>query len=215
MTNVVGQFSVSFYLCHEIERIFIQACCVLFVIDPKPNVIFMKTWRKNLSACALMLIVVMSGCKKDDPEPDACKGAKFEMVYDGQPFTGVSFENTLIKASTDDYAGKRMDIRATDASGNTMIITFIDNSTGVEGNGISTDDYVAIDDASSALETDHTFFATILHSDGLAGAFYEGTFDLTACDADRQTVSGTFSFSNGEETVATGAFSDLCYTVFD
>lgn len=173
----------------------------------------MKTWRKTLSASALMLIVVMSGCKKDDPEPDACKDAKFEMVLEGETFTAVSFQNTLIKLATDAYSGKRMDIRASDASGKMIIITFNDLSTGTEGNGVSTDDYISADEVDSPEESDHVFFGTLMQNNSIINAFVEGTFDLTACDADRQTISGNFTFTDGEVTVASGSFTDLCYTV--
>jgi hypothetical protein len=124
--------------------------------------------------------------------------------------TAASLDNTLLKASTGATDAKRMDIRATDAEGRMLIISFNDLSTGATGNGISIEAYVSIDDIATG--TENTFFFTIIE-DGVSYPFMDGTLDITSCDANALQVSGTFSFSDQDYEVTSGTFTNVCYRV--
>jgi hypothetical protein len=124
--------------------------------------------------------------------------------------TGSSFNNTLLKASTGGTAVKRMDIRATDAEGRQLIITISDQTTGTNGDGVSTDLYIPFDDVTTG--TENTFFFTIIEN-GISYPFIDGSLDITSCDASGKKVSGTFSFSDDDFQVTNGSFTNMCYTV--
>jgi hypothetical protein len=170
----------------------------------------MNHLKKMLGLCVIAALIIVVSCKKDDPEPANCENGQFQMIRNGETVTGVSFNNTLIKANSGGVPGKRMDIRATDATGTQVIITFNDLSSGTSGDGVSTDDYVSFDDLSSASE--NTFFFTIIEN-GIGAPFTDGELDITACDPDKKIVSGTFSFSFGEDIVTNGSFTNMCYSV--
>ena len=172
----------------------------------------MKNLKQMLGVSALSVMICLSACKDDDPKPDACESGTFEATVNGEHAAATSFNNTLLKASSGGYEGKRMDIRATDAEGRQLIITFNDLSTGLDGNGVSTDGYIAIDQVTSP--TQNTFMFTIIE-DGISYSFIDGTFDITSCDANAKKVSGTFSFSDEGFAVTSGSFTNMCYTVLN
>jgi hypothetical protein len=166
--------------------------------------------KKMLSASALSIAILLSACKKDDPKP-SCENGAFTMTLNGEEVSATSFENTLIKASIPGAASKRMDIRATDESGRQVIITISDPSTGTNGDGISTDEYIPFDDVTSP--TENTFFFSIYEQGQITNGFTDGELDITSCDADNRKVSGTFSFSDGDFVITNGSFTDMCYSV--
>jgi hypothetical protein len=165
---------------------------------------------KTLSALtALCLSIILLACKDDDPESAKCENGTFEMTLNGEHTIANSFNNTLLKGISAGTAGKRMDIRATDADGRQVIITFTDLS-GTDGNGMSTDDYIPIDDITTG--TENTFLFTIIENN-VSEMFTEGHLDITSCDTSARKISGTFSFSFGGTEVTGGAFADMCYTI--
>lgn len=171
----------------------------------------MNYLRKMFSLCAIAAIVTVVSCKDDDPESSKCENGAFQMTRNGETVTGTSFNNTLVKAVTAGVPGKRMDIRATTASGSQIIITLTDLSTGTNGDGVTTDDdYVSFDDLSDP--ADNTFFFTIIEN-GVSLPFTDGELDITACDASAKSVSGTFSFSFDEDVVTNGSFTKMCYSI--
>jgi hypothetical protein len=170
----------------------------------------MKNLRKLLSVSTLSILVSFSACKKDDPKPESCENGTFKATVNGAVETGTSFNNTLLKATSGGVTGKRMDIRATDAEGRQLIITFNDLSTGVNGDGISTDPYIPFDEVTTG--TENSFLFTIIEG-SLSYSFIDGTLDITSCDANTKKISGTFSFSDDDFQVTSGSFTDMCYTV--
>ena len=170
----------------------------------------MKNLRKMLGVSTLSVMVSLSACKKDDPKPESCENGTFKATVNGLNATGSSFSNTLVKASTGGVAVKRMDIRATDAEGRQLIITFNDQTTGTNGDGVSTDPYIPFDDVTTG--TENTFFFTIIE-DGISYPFIDGNLDITSCDASSKKISGTFSFSDDDFQVTNGTFTNMCYTV--
>jgi hypothetical protein len=165
----------------------------------------MKKFMRMLSVLTLLVVVSLSACK-DDPAPETCQNGTFEAKVNGDLASGSSFDNTLLKAA----GTKRTDIRATDANGRQLIITVSDQSTGTEGNGISTGEYIPFDDVMTG--TENSFFFTIIDND-VTYPFIQGSLDITSCDADKKKVSGTFSFAGDGFEVMNGTFTDLCYTV--
>lgn len=163
-----------------------------------------------LGVFALSVMISLSACKQDDPEPEACENGTFEVTVNGDAVTGNSFNNTLFKGSSAGTSGKRMDIRATDTDGRQFIISFTDLSTGTNGKGVSTAEYTAIDDVVTGSE--NAFFFTIIEG-GVSESFTDGDLDITTCDADAKKISGTFSFSYGDLEVTNGSFTDMCYTI--
>ena len=157
-----------------------------------------------IAVCAIAL-----SCDKDDPDAEACEGGVFEMAFNGEHVVSSTFNNTLIQGTSAGSAGKRMDVRATDADGRQLIITFTDLST-AGGNCVSTDEYISFDDITTG--TENTFMFTVMEN-GVSESFTDGTLDITSCDADARKISGTFSFSFGDTEVSDGSFKDLCYKV--
>lgn len=171
----------------------------------------MKKIATKLSMFALAGMVVIGACKDDDS--DSCDNGSFEMTLNGDPVSGKSFNNTLLKWNDAGEAGKRMDIRATDDQGREVIITFTDNTTGSDGNGVTTEDvYVSMDDTMSP--DDNTAFASIYSGDDQLYLLYDGELDITACDASKKQVSGTFSFNDGENEIS-GTFTNMCYRIMN
>lgn len=169
----------------------------------------MKNLKKFISLSALSIVVCLTACK-DDPEPDACENGSFSMTLNGGSITGDSFNNTLLKASSGGVSGKRMDIRATDAEGRQLIITFNDTSSGMNGDCISTNAYIPFEEVVTGEE--NTFLFTYIEN-GLSYSIISGNLDITSCDADAQKISGTFSFEDGDYEVTNGSFTDMCYTI--
>jgi len=152
-------------------------------------------------------MVSLSACKNDDPKPESCENGTFKATVNGTAATGSSFNNTLVKANG---AGKRMDIRATDAEGRQLIISFNDQTTGTNGDNVSTDPYIPFEDVTTG--TENTFFFTII-DDGISYSFIDGSLYITSCDASSKKISGTFSFSDDDFQVTNGSFTNMCYTV--
>lgn len=163
----------------------------------------------KLSAFALFVIVGVSACKSDDPKT-SCQNGNFEMTFNGEHVTGISFNNTMLKGNSFGTDGKRMDIRATDATGRQLIITFSDLTNGTAGNCMSTDPYVSFDNVFTG--TENAFFFTIIES-GVSYPVSDGNLDITSCDANAMRISGTFSFSDNEYEVTDGSFTNMCYTI--
>ena len=154
----------------------------------------------------LFVLVPFFACKKDDPDPAPCSGGDLEMTLNSEQVTAISFNNTLLMGGS---TGRRMDIRATDADGRQLTITFTDLFTN-SGNCVSTNEYIPFDDITTG--TENTFLFTITQ-DGVSESFIDGSLDITSCDANARKVSGTFSFSFGDTDVTNGTFTDVCYTI--
>lgn len=163
----------------------------------------------KLSVLSLIAIIAVNACKSDDPE-SSCQNGSFEMTFNGEQVTGVSFNNTLLKGNSGGVDAKRMDVRATDSKGRQLIISFTDQTTSSPANGVSTDEYVAFDDVTSSNQ--NAFFFTVVES-GISYPIADGNLDITSCDASTLQVSGTFSFSSDEHTVTDGSFTNMCYTI--
>jgi len=170
----------------------------------------MKNLRKLLGVSVLSVMVILSACKKDDPKPESCENGTLKATVNGTTATGSSFNNTLVKANAGATSVKRMDVRATDAEGRQLIITISDQTTGTNGDGLSTDPYIPFEDVTTG--TENTFFFTIIE-DGVSYSFSDGNLDITSCDASSKKVSGTFSFSDDDFQVTNGSFTNMCYTV--
>jgi hypothetical protein len=169
----------------------------------------MKKLVKMLSVFALSLMIGLCACS-DDSEPEACENGTFQMTVNGEQLSGNSFNSTLLKSNSGGVDGKRMDIRATDAEGRQVIITFNDLTTGTSGNGVSTDEYIPFEEVVTGSE--NTFLFTIIE-DGASYFFISGELDITSCDANAKKVSGTFSFSDGDFEVTNGTFTNMCYSI--
>jgi hypothetical protein len=168
----------------------------------------MKKFVTKLSVFALFVMVGLHACKDDDSKP--CQNGTFEMTLNNELSTSTVFYNTLVKGNDAGAAGKRMDIRATDANGRQVIITLTDLSTGTSGDGVSTDAYIPVGDITTG--TENTFLFTIIDSDN-EYQFIDGILDITSCDANAKQVSGTFSFSDSSFEVTNGSFTNMCYQI--
>jgi hypothetical protein len=165
---------------------------------------------KTLSVIALVAVFSISSCKDDDDKSGSCENGAFHMTIDGEHFMAVSFDNTLLKGTDAGTDAKRIDIRATDAGGKQIIITFMDPNNGLSSNCVTTDEYIPFGEATTG--TENVFMFTIFEDD-MSFSIIEGSFDLTSCDASAQTVSGTFSFSDENVEVTNGSFTNMCYRV--
>ncbi len=177
---------------------------------------------KNISRLLLATIIISSfACNKDDDDDDnpSNGNASFTVKVDGQTWTGSSFTNTLFKgvdAQTQDE-GKRLDIRASNSNGETIIITATDLNNGVSGNCVVTgDDYVDVNEATGN-ENQVVLFTYTKNSSSFAGFVVDGYLNITNCSNNQ--VSGEFNFmvedfNTGDSIVFTqGLFSNQSYTI--
>lgn len=169
----------------------------------------MKKFVTKVSVLALFVAVGLTACKDDDAKA-SCQSGTFEMTVNGDVVTPKSFNNTLVKGNSGGTDAKRMDIRATDANGRQLIITFNDLSTGTVGDGVSTGEYIPFAELETG--TENLFLFTIIDGN-VSYSFIEGNLDITSCDAEAKQISGTFSFANEDFEVTSGSFTNMCYTV--
>ncbi len=186
--------------------------------------------KKIFSALLLLLTVVsLSSCNKDkdnEPKPAATPG--LECKINNVAWKAATFNNTLVEAPTAVYPGKRLDIRGTAADGTTLVLTISEPSTTANG-GIKVDTYytnilrnvppnhVSGTPVKAALGTYMSLITQkVSMSDPEA---MEGQIVITACDAAKKTVSGTFFFNaiNFDDAsvlnFTSGTFTNLSYTV--
>lgn len=170
----------------------------------------MKNFKTFLSVATLSVIVCLSACKKDDPEVK-CESGIFTMTLNGATFTATSFNNTLLRITSAGVDGKRMDIRATNDSGQQLIISFTDLSTGKNGTCMSTAAYIPIDEVMTG--QGNTYLFTFIDASGVSYPIITGNLDITSCNADATQISGTFSFNEFDFDVKNGSFTNMCYKV--
>lgn len=184
--------------------------------------------RKIFSALLLLLTVVsLSSCNKEtEPKPAAPPG--MECKINNVSWKAATFNNTLVEKPTALYAGKRMDIRGTAADGTILMLTISEPSTTANG-GIKPDtyytnvlrnlppNYVSGTPVKGALGTYMSLRTQQFSVSDLEAT--EGQIVITACDATKKTVSGTFFFKavNFDDDsvldVTSGTFTSLSYTV--
>jgi len=172
--------------------------------------------KKLLFLITAFAILFTAACKKDEPdepEIDLCPTTgTFSVEINDTLFTATSFANTLVKLTDQGTPGKRFDLRATNAAGDQMVLTFT-NVGSMAGDCMDTGPYVAIDDIVSSSESAYfvTYFAPGLAIQWIAN---EGSLQITACDPVAKTISGTFTFEDdsGPNSGTVGTFSNVCYT---
>lgn len=186
-------------------------------------------FRKKICSALLLALTVasLSSCNKDT-EPKPAAPPSMECKINNVSWKAATFSNTLVEAPTAVYAGKRLDIRGTAADGMTLILTVSEPSTTANG-GIKVDtyytnilrnlppNYVSGTPVKGALGT-YISLQTQKFSMSDPEAM-EGQIVITACDAAKKTVSGTFFFNAinfDDESVlnfTSGTFTNLSYTV--
>ena len=188
-------------------------------------------FRKKLFSALLLLLTVvsLSSCNKDtEPKPAPAAPPGMECKINNVSWKAATFNNTLVQEPTAMYPGKRMDIRGTAADGTTLILTVSEPSTTANG-GIKVDtyytgilqnlppNYVSGTPVKGALGTYLVALAQKFYMSDVDAT--EGQIVITACDATKETVSGTFIFNvinlddESVMTITSGTFTNLSYTV--
>jgi hypothetical protein len=163
----------------------------------------------KIAIVALALAVGTNGCSNDD-EQQNCENGAFSLLLNGESVTALGVNNTMLKGSSSGAAGKRIDIRATDAEGRQYIVTFTDLTNGTSGNCVTTDDYIPFSEVTTG--TENVFMFTVIEN-GVSDHYEDGFLDVTNCDESKRQVSGTFSFGDSEYNVSNGAFTNMCYDI--
>lgn len=146
----------------------------------------------------------------ESPEKLDCTKGELTFTLNGSLWTATSFENTLIQAidPQSGIPGRRCDIRAKNADGELIAITFA-NPGAEDDNCMVTGDYVSVSNVETSY--DNVFFVTYLDSNqSMLFLSTEGTLSITDCDQENsKTMKGTFSFEDvmGEYVGADGEFS--------
>jgi len=176
------------------------------------------------SLCKLVVIAILSAfvltsCNKDkETEENAPLQGSFSCKIDGELFTATSFNNTVIGDAT----GKRLDIRATDASGKQVIVTINDlDVIGTDFSHVGDSVFVDIYENSplglatlGTIITDDSFVMSM----GLDGGKEAGFAILTSSDLSSKKISGKFEFllddfkNDKTISVTEGTFTDVVYT---
>lgn len=185
----------------------------------------MKKSTHFLLLMSFILFVTYSCKKKDDTPADACSTAgTFTCKIDGVLFTGKTYTNTLLVGTSGGVDTKRLDIRATDASGKQIIVSVTEQRDGLVGDGFPTtyNDYnldVSLNYCNSSGTGCNAALLTIgsVISSPVSDS---GPVRVTACDITNKKISGTFSgtitpfgSSSPMHTVTEGVFTNVCYTV--
>ena len=182
--------------------------------------------KQAFSAFLLLLTsATLWSCKKDsEPTPTPAAPASMECKVNNVSWKAATFNNTLITSTTAVPPGKRLDIRGTAADGTTIILTVSEPTTTAPGS-IKPDtyhmnvflnlppNYQSGTPVKGALGTYIGALAQKLYVTNLES---EGQIVITACDAAKKTVSGTFSFvatdfNEGTLGVTAGTFTNLSY----
>ncbi len=180
--------------------------------------------KQAFSAFLLLLAsVTLWSCKKDN-EPAPAAPASMECKVNNVSWKAATFNNTLVTMQTNMYSGKRLDIRGTAADGTTIILSLSEPTT-ADPDRIKLDtyhmnvflnlppNYQSGTPVKGAIGTYMIALAQKLYMTNLES---EGQIVITACDAAKKTVSGTFSFQAtdfNDETlgVTAGTFTNLSY----
>jgi hypothetical protein len=193
--------------------------------------------KRNLSLGAKVLLtslpalIFLSGCgKNEEPGPDT-RPAAMECKVENNNWRASSFTNRLSRINTSMYTGKRLDISAVALDGTTLTLSISDPSTGITGDGIKPDtyytnvflnlppNYQSGTPVKAALGTYMQLMTQKLYTSSPSEG--EGRIIVTACDAARKTISGTFSFTVGSMTddtrltITAGTFTNLSYRSAD
>lgn len=177
----------------------------------------------NKSPLLLIVLIgfftfVVASCGKD-PAPTPTPTAEFSCLVNGKPFTGVSFNTTLVSGESSPGAwGKRADIRATNASNDTTLILTFGEDPAVD----STFDCPPVND--SIVQDFYGSTATFIYM--IIGNFSDGfPLDggytiLSKCDEQDKLMDGTFecssySLANTADTFyyTNGVFKNIPYTL--
>ncbi|MCH2043654.1 MAG: hypothetical protein MK212_05890 [Saprospiraceae bacterium] len=172
--------------------------------------------QKTILFCLLILGLV--SCEKNNTPTCNAPGA-LTVDIGGGTFSADSYQNTLIRYNdfiTSNFPHSRIDIRAT-KNDTTLMISFIDPTTPGTGTGIATGSYIALDDLQTGSEK-NAFVSQYVGSPFNLNGYQsstDGTYTITDCDPNTQTISGTFSFTfnNTNQKGINGVFTNLCYDV--
>lgn len=186
-------------------------------------------FRKNTFSVLLLLVTAtLWSCKKDgepNPQPPAAP-ASMECKVNNVSWKAAVFQNTLTQMTTTLFTGKRLDIRGTAADGSTIILTVSEPTTTATG-GIKPDTYHV--NVFQNLPPDYQSGSPVkgaigTYMVGLPPKIYmtnldapQGQIVITACDATKKTVSGTFFYEatnfidDTNMSITTGTFTNLTY----
>lgn len=170
--------------------------------------------KKAINLLALILcagIFLTTSCNDDDEMNNAsCTEGEFSFKLNGTLWEAESFNNTLIFANepTTGLDTRRCDIRANNADGDQIILTF-SNPDVTDDSCMKTGAYTAVGDATSSLN--NIFFFTYIGS-SLNFGTASGTLNLTSCDAgNNKQMEGTFTFEDIlEENEGTEGTFKIC-----
>ncbi len=182
--------------------------------------------RQAFSALLLLLTsATLWSCRKDsEPTPTPAAPASMECKVNNVSWKAATFQNTLVTMQTTMYSGKRLDIRGTAADGTTIILSLSEPTTSNPGS-IKLDTYhmnVLLNlppnyqSGTPVKGAIGTYMSTLAQKLYMTDLESEGQVVITACDATKKTVSGTFSFeaTNFDDenlSVTTGTFTNLSY----
>lgn len=176
--------------------------------------------KKLIYFLALLPFTIFSCQQEPDPEPNEPNpGSTGSMTctLDGNSFTATSFNNTLIRITSGNPTGKRLDLRGTDANGLQLILSCAITSSNT-GEDMPITTY-------TTGSTEYEALITLIQNNqtlGMATSSEDdhGTIVITSLDASAHTCSGTFEFDamkfNGDTTMyngVNGQFSGLVYSV--
>lgn len=168
----------------------------------------------QLSAVAILTAFLFTSCSEEE-EPEANIGT-LTCKIGGETFTAVSFENTLVGDDT----GKRFDVRATDASGKTLIVTINDDEPyGTNFSHIGEKVYVDflkntpinLATIGTLIHVDQTFFMTSWDGEETGYSL------ISSSDLSSKRVSGVFEFelvnpfNNEIIPVTEGKYTNVTY----
>lgn len=168
----------------------------------------------KLSSLFIIFLLITS-CEPDEPPIDPSEAGSMTCVLNGDDWSAISFNNTLLRITDDPPTGKRLDLR-----GKGMGIQII-LSCGITSSNTGNDMPIA------TYKTGTSYEALVTIMNGLsilAMATGTGedtaTINLTAINGATKTCSGTFEFkardfSTGEITheASSGVFTDLVYVI--
>jgi hypothetical protein len=170
-----------------------------------------------LSSIATLLLLNSCQPDSDDDTLDASQPSPTGYVYtaniNGAAWKATINVSSMVKVS-DRSPFKRMDINALSADGKRLMLSLKDGSTGIQGDGIATRNYLL------NANVEESQFTYEVNGNNLPYIGISGNVNITACDSAKKLLSGSFAAilvkQQGDTLrITNGVIKDIPYTVFD
>jgi hypothetical protein len=185
----------------------------------------MKNIKLSLAIVAMALLTIISSCSKTETtttNPTTCTSGAMTGTVNGTSFTASTYNNTLLRATSNGVDAKRLDIRATSSTGESLILSLSDWRDGIVGEGFHLGTYYVAATLNPCNANNSACSGVLITYQNVisfpTGGTSAGSVIITSCDAVNHKISGTFTANartggSSNTVITNGVFTDVCYTV--